>query len=375
MHQFLLSTTGVLYRNLAKPVLFLINPETVHHYMVLFGEWLGRSEICRKLTSSIYLRDYVSLEQNIFGLDFKLPVGLAAGFDYEARLTQILPTIGYGFGAAGTLTYRSYIGNDKPMLGRLPKSQSLMVNKGFKNLGVDATLDRLEGYTFIYPVGISIGKTNTIDHRTQEEGIEDVLASFRIAEKSSVPFAYYELNISCPNVAGIVEFYHREHLRGLLTALSTLGITKPVLIKMPISKTNMEISEMMDVIVEFPFVKGVIIGNLQRDRSNPSLVGEEVAKFSVGNFSGKPCQARSDELIQLVYRGYGDKLKVVGCGGVFCAEDAYKKIKLGASLVQMITGMIFEGPGVVSEINLGLAGLLKKDGYAHIADAVGADVK
>ncbi len=373
MDQLFLSTTRVLYKNVLKPVLFLVDPETVHHYMVMFGEGLGRVGFSRGMTSSLYERHYPELEQHLFGLDFKLPLGLAAGFDYEARLTQILPTIGFGFGTAGTLTYRPYEGNKRPMLGRLPKSKSLMVNKGFKNLGVEATLERLEGLKFQYPFGISIGKTNTAEHKTQEEGIEDVLSSFRIAEKSDVPFAYYELNISCPNVAGTVEFYKPEHLRELLSAVSSLNISRPVFIKMPISKTDAEISSMLDVIVEFSFVKAIIIGNLQRDRNTPSLDPEEVAKFSTGNFSGKACQSRSDELIRLVYRGYGDRIKVIGCGGVFNAEDAYRKIKLGSSLVQMITGMIFEGPAVVSEINLGLSEFLKKDGYKNISEAVGAD--
>lgn len=374
MHEALLTVTCVLYKNLLKPILFLIDPEKVHHYMVMFGEWLGRSDFSRKVISFLYLRQYPELEQNLFGVDFKLPIGLAAGFDYEARLTQILPEIGFGFGTAGTLTYLAYDGNKRPMLGRLPKSQSLMVNKGFKNLGVEATLKRLKGYDFEYPFGISIGKTNTAEHKTQEEGIEDVVSSFKITEKFEVPFLYYELNISCPNVAGTVEFYKPENLRDLLRAVESLKIKRAVFIKMPISKTNEEISAILDVIVEFPFVKGIIIGNLQRDRNNPKLVPEEVAKFSTGNFSGKACQNRSDELIQMSYAKYGDKIKIIGCGGVFCAEDAYKKIRLGATLVQMITGMIFEGPGVVSEINAGLVKLLKKDGFKNISEAVGIDI-
>lgn len=364
-------STRFIYKNLIKPLLFLKDPEVVHARMVRLGEMMGENSFAKKLLSLLYLKKYPELKQNIFGLNFNYPMGLAAGFDYEARLTQVLPKIGFGFGTVGTLTYKPYGGNKHPMLGRLPKSKSLLVNKGFKNLSIEKTVSRLEGKVFEYPVGISIGKTNTADHKTQSEGVEDVVSSFKIAEKSKVPFSYYELNISCPNLMGTVEFYEPKHLEELLTAVQSLDIKKPVFIKMPISKTDTEIKSMLDVIVGFPFVKAVILGNLQRDRNNPSLVPEEVAKFPVGNFSGLPCQSRSDELIKLVYRDYGKKIKVIGCGGVFNAEDAYRKIKLGASLVQMITGMIFEGPQIISEINKGIADLLHKDGFSSISQAVG----
>lgn len=358
------------YRIAVKPVLFMMDPETVHRRVTEIGQWLGRSRIARWKFACLFRRKYPSLVSTVAGVAFDTPIGLAAGFDYEARLPQILPSLGFGFGTVGTLTHRPYGGNPGPMLGRLPQSRSLMVNKGFKNDGVGPTLARWQGTTFAYPVGVSIGKTNDPTIATQADAVADVVAGFRDAEASGVAFAYYELNISCPNLAGSVEFYAPEHLDGLLTAISVLRLSRPIFIKMPISKTDQEIEAMLDVIVQHS-IAGVIFGNLQRDRHHPALVPQEVQRFSVGNFSGAPCRERSDELIGLAYRRAGQRLAIIGCGGVFSAQDAYRKIRLGASLVQLITGLIFEGPQLVAQINHELARLLARDGYQMITQARG----
>lgn len=369
----IITATSIIYKDIVKRILFLIDAETVHQWALKFGECLGRSKICRAFMSSIYSGTYPAISQSLFNIRFKSPAGLAAGFDYEASLTEILPSIGFGFGTVGTITRGAYSGNPSPLLGRLPRSHSLMVNKGFKNLGIKATLQKLKNRAVLYPVGISIGKTNSISIKTQDDAVRDVVASFDTAEQSGVNFAYYELNISCPNLAGCIEFYTSENLEQLLDFLSIKSYKHPIFIKMPISKTNEEIVSMMNVIVRYKFIKAVIIGNLQCNRNDTTLLIDEVSKFTKGNFSGKPCQARSNELIRLVYNKYGAMIKIIGCGGIFNAEDAYCKIKLGASLVQLMTGLIFEGPQLVAEINRGVAKLLKSDGYDIITQAIGVD--
>lgn len=371
MQSLALSIIRFLYTRLIKKVLFLRDPEPVHARATALGERLGKSRIARGALSSLFCARYPELEQSLFGITFKSPMGLAAGFDYEARLTHVLPSLGFGFGSVGTLTNRPYGGNPRPMLGRLPRSRSLMVNKGFKNYGVEATLKRLREKHFAYPVGVSIGKTNTADITTQREAVDDIAHAFRAAEASGAPFSYYELNISCPNLMGSVEFYEPEHLRELLDMIESLKLFRPIFVKMPISKTNDEIRAMMNLIVKYSSLKAVIFGNLQRDRTNSALIPYEVRQFSCGNFSGMPCQQRSDELIRLACIEYGSRIVIIGCGGVFSAEDAYRKIKLGASLVQLITGLIFEGPQLVAEINRDLVTLLKNDGFATISDAIG----
>jgi dihydroorotate dehydrogenase subfamily 2 len=374
MKQLFLSAIHSSYRIIAKPIFFLQDPEKVHTRITHIGQRLGASPAIRGILSGLFRSHDPILSQSLFQISFESPIGLAAGFDYEARLTQILPCLGFGFGTVGTITNAPYEGNPRPMLGRLPKSRSLMVNKGFKNLGMAATLKSLKGTTFAYHAGISIGKTNTAELKTQKSAVEDIISAFKMAEASDVPFSYYELNISCPNLQGSIEFYEPAHLEELLAAVGALSLAKPVWIKMPLTKTDEEAKKMLDVIVRHSFVKAVIFGNLQRDRTTPTLDQDEVKQFPKGNFSGVPCRERSDELIRLAFQNYGSRIAIIGCGGVFSAEDAYRKIRLGASLVELITGLIFEGPQLVSEINLQLGEFLRRDGYRSIAEAVGRGI-
>lgn len=362
------------YKYVLKPILFTLNPEKVHEGMTTVGEIIGKFGITRLITKSIFYYENPKLEQTVAGIKFTNPIGLAAGFDYEAKLTQTLPAIGFGFGSIGTITNMPYGGNPKPMLGRLPKSKSLMVNKGFKNKGITKVAKKLKNYTFQIPIGISIGRTNTTKLKTQKQSVDDIIKAFTTSEKSSLKNSYYELNISCPNLFGNITFYPPKNLDTLLSSTDKLKLSKPLFIKMPIEKSDSEVKEMLKVITQHK-VEGVIFGNLQKNRLDPSLYPDEVAKYSVGYFSGKPTYKRSNELIKLSYKLYGKKLIIIGCGGVFSATDAYTKIKLGATLVQMITGMIYEGPQVIGDINRGLVKLLKKDGYKQISDAIGVEAR
>lgn len=278
----------------------------------------------------------------------------------------------FGFQSAGTITNQPYKGNPPPRLGRLPKSKSLMVNKGFKNKGADTITKKLEDLSFKIPVGISIGMTNTRKTKTVDEAVNDIVSAFKIFEKEKIKNSYYELNISCPNLINInVNFYRPVNLEKLLSELKNLNLKKPIFIKMPIEITDREFSALLKTIAECPFIKGVIIGNLQKNKKDHAFNIQEVKKFKLGNFSGKPCEQRSNELIALTYKKYKDRLIVIGCGGVFSSKDAYKKIRLGASLVQLITGMIFQGPQLIAQINFELIGLLKKDNFGNIRKAIG----
>lgn len=370
VRKYLLSFFGITYRKIVKPIFFLQDPEKVHIKTVKLGEFLGNHKSISKPIESVFNVKNKNLSQKIHEINFDNPIGLAAGFDYEGRTTQILPLIGFGFQTIGTITNLPYEGNPRPMLGRLPKSKSLMVNKGFKNFGARKTIKRLTGLKFMTPIGISIGRSNNKLCDTQTKSIEDIIASFKLFEQSLVKHSYYELNISCPNLFGNVTFYPPNNLDALLKEVDKLHLKKPLFIKMPIEKTDKEVIQMLKVI-ETHTPAGVIFGNLQKDRKNKELVPSEVKKFKVGNFSGKPTFDRSNELIKLAYTNYGERLTIIGCGGVFNASDAYLKISLGASLVQLITGMIFNGPQIASEINLELPKLLKKDGLTKISGAVG----
>lgn len=372
-----LNIIAFLYQNIMKPVLFLLDPEFIHNLMVARGELIGKTFVKNYFDWKLNYQSY-KLKQKIAGINFGSPIGLAAGFDYEARLTQILYSLGFGFQSIGTITNLLYEGNPKPRLGRLPKSLSLMVNKGFKNLGAEATAKKLvlsEVEGFKVPLGISIGMSNNKSINNTSEAIKDIINTFKIFEKDKVKNSYYELNISCPNLINTkADFYKPLNFSKLLQSIKRLKLKKPLFIKMPIDKTNQQFLVILKIISQFSFVKGVIIGNLFKDRKSLLLNKQEVSKFKVGYFSGKPCETRSNELIKLTYKKYKNKLIIIGCGGVFSGQDAYKKIKLGASLVQLITGMIFQGPQLISQINLELEELLEKDGFKNITDAVGTNL-
>lgn len=374
MNDLFHNSFGVLYQNALKPILFQLPPTVVHTRATKLGEMCGKIPVAKRITASIFRYYNILLQQNISGITFQNPIGLAAGFDYEARLTQLLPAIGYGFGTVGTITNNPYKGNPPPMLGRLPHSQSLMVNKGFKNLGARETINKLSNRQFAIPIGISIGRTNSQSLATQKTSIADILTTFTHFEQSAVKHAYYELNISCPNLYGDVTFYPPQNLKELLKEIDKLHLTRPVFIKMPIEKSDQDVSLMLEVIAKHS-PTGVIFGNLQKDRNNPLFDQTEIKKYPLGNFSGKPTFERSNQLIALTYKRYKHKLIIIGCGGVFSAEDAYTKITLGASLVQLITGMIFVGPQLISEINMRLVDFLQKDGFTHISQAIGSKNK
>lgn len=369
-----LAVYAFVYQNIIKRIFFLFDPEFIHTVMVNRGKLLARTPLIKFMGSKLIYEDK-SLRQRIAGIHFENPVGLAAGFDYNADLTQTLYYLDFGFQTVGTLTAFPYEGNPRPRMGRLLRSRSLMVNKGFKNKGAEAIAEKLSRHRFMIPLGVSLGMSNTDKIKSLNEGIRDIISAFRTFEKYKVTNSYYELNVSCPNLihAAKINFYSPKNLRLLLLAVDRLKLKKPVFVKMPIDKSNREVMTMLKEIAKHRSVKGVIIGNLMKDRKNKALVASEVRKFKVGNFSGKACEDRSNELIRTAYRKYKGRLIIVGCGGVFNGMDAYKKIRLGASLIQLITGMIFQGPQVISQINLELIDLIAKDGFKHVSLAVGVD--
>lgn len=367
-----INTIGWVYQKLVKKILFLVDPEKIHIMMVDLGEGLALIPGVNLIIRWLVKANSPILSQTLSGIKFNLPVGLAAGFDYEAKLTKTLEPWSFGFQTVGTVTNLPCEGNDKPRLGRLPKSRSLMVNKGFRNPGAEKVGEKLTGMSFGIPVGISIGRTNIRGEMSEQEAINDVVDAFKKFEKRELKNAYYELNISCPNLYGKMSFYPKETLNRLLVAVDGLKLGKPVFVKMPISETNKQTMQMLEVIAKHSPL-GVILGNLQKNRKDPSLDQNEVAKWTGGNFSGKPTYHRSNELISMTYRKYKKRFVIIGCGGVFSALDAYTKIKKGASLIQLITGMIYMGPQLVAKINLGLVDLLRRDGYNNISEVVGVE--
>lgn len=339
------------YKFVFRPILFKHDPEVAHQKITTLGEKIGRRQLALSIIRSLFGHRNPNLKKVVAGIEFPSPVGLAAGFDYHAKLPWVLDTLGFGFATVGTITNLPCPGNPRPWLGRLVKSQSLLVNKGFKNDGIVKTLPRLRHLPPGMPVGLSIGQTNSPKIDTEAKAIDDIVACFTYAETHQHACRYYELNISCPNVQEHISFYTPASLHQLLERLEKANISRPVFIKCPISVTDSELIGIAETANKFSFISGLIIGNLQRNRNHPSIYKEEVAKCGPGNFSGLPTRDRSTELIKIIRVKFGTRFAIIGCGGVFGTKDAQEKFATGADLIQLITGLIFKGPQLVAQIN------------------------
>ncbi len=360
---------GFLYKKTLKPILFKFDPELVHDHFTKAGHLLSRYSATRKVTKAIFSYQDERLVQTIAGIRFPNPVGLSAGFDKDANLLQILPSLGFGFMQVGSVTLKAYEGNPKPRLYRLPKSKGIVVYYGLKNTGVEKIIQKIKGFGRIkFPYSVSIAKTN--DSCTVEllDGINDYFGSLDKLVREGVG-DMYTINISCPNTFGGEPFTTPDKLDALLSKLKSIETKKPIYVKMPINLAWEDFNELLKVIVKHK-LNGVIIGNLQKDYKDSSIK-DSIPENIKGGISGKPTWELSNDLIAKTYKEYQGKLTIIGVGGIFSSEDAYEKIKLGANLVQLITGMIYEGPQLIGEINKGLVELLEKDGLNNISEAVG----
>ncbi|MDP3993068.1 MAG: dihydroorotate dehydrogenase (quinone) [bacterium] len=347
---------ALAYQRLVRPILFRHDPEVAHQRITMLGERISRRQLALSIIRSLFGHRNPNLKKVVGGIEFPSPIGLAAGFDYQAKLPWVLEALGFGFATVGTITNLPCPGNPRPWLGRLVKSQSLLVNKGFKNDGIVKTLPRLRRLPPGMPVGLSIGQTNSPKIDTEAKAIDDIVACFTYAEGHPHQCRYYELNISCPNVQKHISFYTSSSLKKLLERLERLKISRTVFIKGPISVSDKELVGIAETASQFSFISGLVIGNLQRDRNHPSIYKDELSKCGPGNFSGLPTRDRSTELIKIIRAKFGPRFAIIGCGGVFSAKDAQEKFAAGADLVQLITGLVFVGPQLVAEINGELAG-------------------
>lgn len=359
----------LFYTKLFKPIFFLFDPETMHDTISAIGATLGEYKITQGITRKMLSYQNINLEQEICGIKFKNPIGLSAGFDKDAKLQNILPHVGFGFMTIGTVTLNSYEGNPKPRLYRLKKSRGLVVNYGLKSRGVGYVISRLKNFSNPnFPICISIGKTNSSQTAEYAAGVEDYYQCTKKLVENNIG-DFYEINISCPNTFGGEPFTTPEKLEALLIRLTTLSIAKPVFIKMPINLPWEEFEKLLDVAIKYK-INGVTIGNLNKNRADPRIL-DIIPEYIKGNISGKPTWELSNELISKTYQYCGDKLVIIGVGGVFSPEDAYTKIKLGASLVGLITGMIYEGPQLIGEINQKLSETIQKSNFKNISEAIG----
>ncbi len=343
---------------IVKRIAFKYDPEKVHNFFIRTGKRLQESKTSRRVLRAFYSYKNKKLEQNLCGIKFVNPIGLSAGFDKNAEIINTISDVGFGFTEVGSITAKSCKGNDGIRLRRLPEEKSLWVNFGLNNHGSDEISKRLRGKKFSIPVGISVAKTNCKETVDLNVGVEDYIYTLKNFNFLDIG-TYFTINISCPNAYGGLPFTKPEYYEALLKKVVKLKIRKPIFVKISPDLDKKNIDAILKISEKYD-IAGFICANLTKQH-----------KFGNGGLSGKAVDRFSDELISYVYKKTNGKKIIIGVGGVFTAEDAYRKIKLGANLVQLIAGMIYRGPGVISEINYDLVKLLERDGYKNISEAVG----
>jgi len=310
--------------------------------------------------------DSPSLRQTLWGRDFPNPVGIAAGFDKEAEVPDALLRLGFGFAETGTVTPRPQPGNPKPRLFRLYEDRALINRLGFNSKGLDQTLARLRGRRRTGIVGVNLGK-----NRDNENAAADYLDGVRRVGRLA---DYFVINVSSPNTPGLRDLQRRDILENLLrqvvAARDEVAPGTPLLVKIAPDLGDAEREDIAAVADPSGGIDGIVIGNTTVARS-PGLRSPHAGE--AGGLSGLPLLAPSTALLGDIYRLTGGKIPLIGVGGIASAEHAYAKIRAGASLVQLYTALIFEGPALLGRIKSGLAELLRRDGFSTIAEAVGAD--
>ncbi|MBI5370312.1 quinone-dependent dihydroorotate dehydrogenase [Candidatus Uhrbacteria bacterium] len=359
---------GAVYRHCFKPIAFRFDAESVHDCLTKMGAWMGRHPSLRKTAGQLWHYEHPALRQQVCGISFENPVGLTAGFDKDGLLTDILPEVGFGFAEIGSVTGRPCSGNPRPRLWRLPHSRALLVYYGLKNEGCETVAHRLAQSRRRIPLGVSIARTNDQIACTLEMGVEDYRHSFKTVEPVC---DYLTVNISCPNAFGGEPFTHPDRLDFLLRALDEIQTIKPVFLKMPADLSLSEAEELATVALTHR-VHGFIFSNLTKRRDTPAISPRDSFASAKGGISGRPVFEPSNRLLKHFYRSYGARFTLIGSGGVFSADDAYEKICSGATLIQLATGMIFEGPQVIGQINKGVVERLERDGFTSVSQAVGA---
>ncbi|MFB6085748.1 MAG: quinone-dependent dihydroorotate dehydrogenase [Halodesulfurarchaeum sp.] len=349
-----------MYRSLRR-LLFALPPETAHETVVTAlraGQW---GPIRTALATYLQVED-PRLETSVFGIPFDNPVGVAAGFDKNARIPTMLGALGFGHVEIGAVTAEGQSGNPRPRLFRLPEDRAIINRMGFNNAGADAIADRLSTVEPTVPIGANIGKTKTTP-------LEDAASDYLYTYERLAPHAdFFVVNVSSPNTPGLRELQDREPLERILRTLVGAG-ADPLLVKLSPDLHREAIADVVDLAEEVG-LSGIVATNTTIDR--PETLASAAAEES-GGLSGEPIADRATETVRFVAER--TDLPIVGVGGIFTAEDAYEKIRAGADLVQLYTGFIYQGPTVARDINEGLLDLLEADGFDSVEAAVGADLE
>ncbi|MCW3101951.1 MAG: pyrD [Bacteroidetes bacterium] len=340
-----------MYKLLIKPIFFLFEPERIHHIVFKAIKFLCSIPGVAGLLKSIYVVNDKRLERKLFGLTFPNPVGLAAGFDKDAKLFDELGYYGFGFIEIGTLTPKAQPGNEQPRMFRLPEDEALINRMGFNNGGVDAAVERLKKRKTKIIIGGNIGKNKVT---ANEDAVSDYEKCF---EALFDHVDYFVVNVSSPNTPNLRALQDKEPLTKLLLRMKELNAQKknpkPILLKIAPDLTNEQLDDIIGIVASTK-IDGVVATNTTISREHLRTPKERLDACGAGGLSGKPVAQRATEVVKYLSERSGRSFPIIAVGGIHTAEDAIEKLDAGASLVQVYTGFIYEGPGIVKRINKGL---------------------
>jgi len=360
-----------LYSTLIRPLAFQLDPETAHHLAIATGARLGWASGAMRAATAI---GDARLSLDVAGLLFPTPIGLAAGFDKSGTAISALAGLGFGSVEIGSISTDPSVGNPKPRLWRLPDDRGIVVHYGLPNDGAEVIARRLANTRLPVPLGVNLVGTNRGTGAAPLQA-DQIIGEYASAAKIMAPHAdYLMLNLSCPNTVDGRDFFaDRGHLDACLSALDEMKLKLPVFLKVSPLGGIEAIERVLAAAYSRGFVSGFMF-NLPPTKPEAMRTPEKIWRALPGAVSGPPASALADLCIRETFRRIDRKRHVlIGAGGVSTAEDAYAKIRLGASLVQLLTALIYEGPGVVRRITTGLAELLARDGVKHVTKAVGVD--
>ncbi len=337
-----------MYKAVIRPLFFLFDPEKIHHFTFFLIKILSKMPGVNAIFRSIFSVNNKKLERKLFGLTFKNPVGLAAGFDKNAVLYNELANFGFGFVEIGTVTPKAQEGNPKKRIFRLKADNALINRMGFNNQGLKAAIQQLKKNKGKIIIGGNQGKnTSTLP----KDYTADYLDCFK-ALHSYVD--YFVLNVSCPNVGSHAKLTDKDYLLELITEVKKLNKTfkaqKPILLKIAPDLNEIQLDEIIEL-VALTNIEGVIASNTSINREGLKASEEMLANIGNGGLSGKPIKDRSTKVIKYLSEKSNKTFPIIGVGGIHSAEDALEKINAGADLIQIYTGFIYEGPVLVKKIN------------------------
>lgn len=337
-----------MYTSIIRPILFQFDPEKVHHFTFRMIKILAKIPFISRIWRKLYVVEDPRLIREVFGLTFRNPVGLAAGFDKNAVLYNELADFGFGFIEIGTVTPKGQPGNDKKRLFRLKDDQGIINRMGFNNEGLEAAIFQLKKNKGKLMIGGNIGKNTAT---LPEHYTEDYVACFNALH----PYVdYFVLNVSCPNVSSHAKLNDKEYLLELIHAVqkanATFDLQKPILLKIAPDLNTQQLDEIIELVMQTK-LDGVIASNTSVNREGLKISENKLKSIGNGGLSGRPIRDKSTQVIQYLSNKSNAAFPIIGVGGIHSAQDALDKINAGATLVQVYTGFIYEGPSLIKKIN------------------------